>query len=188
MVEAPFYGRIPNWTQLNAQQLWSAWRRGFRSEDQAIGFAVWSGNRLIKQASRRSQIKFYSIKDEFIRRHSESAQPIREESKPCFRCGGTGWYDEHNEECGRCKGTGQYLCRTLYLYEFVVEGQRYSFHSYATPKIVLTEHAPDLPSYGQMFAQNELDLLPLPMSGILRLLTYVAAAIWKMQLNGDSYV
>lgn len=179
-------GRLVNWTSCTAEELWLRWREQFESDDEAIATAVWMCNRLIKSAARSSRASFYSIKDAFIRRYGGPGKRVREEVKTCWGCGGEK-VDEWGDECARCDGTGVYSSRWLYLYEFEVAGRRYSLHSYVEPELVLEEMGENAEHFGGQFESGELKSLALPMSGLLRLLRYVAAAIWKMNSHDGIY-
>lgn len=188
--EAPAKGRrerISGWTKLNGEQLWTAWRGQFESDDEAIITAVWMMNRLIKNAARATRRRGYSIKDAAIARYGSEGRRAREEKKVCWGCDGTG-EDEYGDCCYRCDGTGVYSSRWLYLHEFTVARQRYSLHSYQTPKVLLEGESGDAERFGGTFSEGELKALALPMSGLMRLLSYVAAAKWGMKLMGGVYV
>jgi hypothetical protein len=180
--------RIKNWTKLNATALWRAWAAQFNSEVEAEATAIFAANRLVKDKARSTKRRFYSIKDEFIRRHLADlvlGQKVRDEIRECWACDGTG--EDYGCTCQRCDGTGEYSRRTLYLHRFVIEGSQYAFHSYEAPISLSDEPGEDLESYGGSFSEAELEDLALPMSGLLRMLGYVAVAKWHMQRAGDRY-
>lgn len=185
--EAGRGGRIPSWYKMSAELLWLAWRDQFGSEDEAIATAVWMANRLAKDKARSSKKTFYSIKDAFIERYGSTGKRARREVQKCWGCeeGVTEW----GEVCERCDGTGEYRARWLYVHEFIVAGQRYSLHSYAEPKILLDEPAGggETETFGSRFTENELRALALPFSGLLKMLTYVAAVLWGMQRDNGAY-
>jgi len=175
--------RIPNWTKMSAEQLWEAWRADFDTDDAAIAQAVWQANRMIKPSARQTKRKFYSIKNEFIRRYGRTGQRVRLDQYDCRYCNG------ENDWCRNCGGDGIYRQSWLYLHEFEVDGQTYRLHSYVEPKVLVANvvsfgHEGD---FGDRFTEEEKALLPLPVSGLVQLLGYVAAAMWKMQWNGVSY-
>lgn len=174
--------RIKGWTTLRAPALWAAWRAQFGSDDEAAATAIWIANRTVKDKARSSKRKFYSVKDEFIRRNLARAegQRARLETQPCW-CGG-------EPDCWKCDGTGVYRSRWLYVHRFQVAGQAYSFHSYVEPLRLLDGQAEDAERYGGTFSEAELAALALPFSGLLKLLGYVAAGLWGMHWAGDSYV
>lgn len=90
--------------------------------------------------------------------------------------------------CDRCDGTGIWSSRWLFLHEFEVAGQRYSLHSYHTPKLLLEGESANLERYGGRFTRAELDKLALPFSGLLKVLTYVAINRWGLRWNGERCV
>lgn len=180
-------GRIQGWAKYTAPELWEAWRRGFESDDAAIMSAVWALNRLIKTAARSTRIKGYSLKDEAIRRYGEVGMRVREEKKLCWGCDGSGM-DEYGDVCERCDGSGVYASRWLYLHIFTVAGQRYSLHSYQVPRTLLDETGEDKESFGGSFSTAEKKALALPMSGLLKMLGYVAVTQWGLVYTGARYV
>lgn len=179
-------GRIKGWTRCTTVELWEKWRGQFDSDDEAIATAVWMANRLVKEAAKTTKTKFYSIKDAFIQRYGREGQLAREEVRPCHLCDNSGVWD--GATCYRCDGTGIYMTRRLYLHTFEVAGTKYRLHSYVEPKLLLDEMAADEAQYGSKFSEEEWAALGLPMSGLLRILSYVAAAKWKMQLVGGRYM
>lgn len=180
-------GRLQGWSKLSAEQLWLRWRSGFESDDDAIGTALWIANREAKTHALSTKKKLYSVKDEFIRRYGSEGYRVREESKLCFSCDGSG-EDRYGERCERCDGTGKYLQRWLYVHHFEVAGKTYSFHSYQEPKVLLEGLGESLDNYGTRFTVEEVKQLALPMTGLIRILSYVAAALWKMQFVHGRYV
>ena len=85
--------------------------------------------------------------------------------------------------CWKCEGSGLYPERILYGHRLVVAGQWYSFHSYVGPEKLSDEPGADCEEYGGRFSEEELDELALPMSGLLKILAFVARARWKMDLD-----
>lgn len=190
------------WQDLDAEQLLSEWSRGFESTEAAIAHAIWVANRLAKLEPREERREFYSLKDDWLRLHSEdlvSGHVTRHEVDDCWGCGGSGycncddgWW--HGRECNRCYGTGEcercdgtgiYWERTLYEHRLVVAGQRYSFHSYSQPRLLSDEPGADLSHYGGTFTEEEITALPLPFQGLLRMLRYVKEHLW-MRRNSES--
>lgn len=174
--------RISGWTGLSTNHLWDVWRADFESDDAAIATAVWQANKMVKSAARLTRRKFYSIKDEFIRRYGRIGQQARLDQYDCFRCEGEGW-------CDYCEGTGVYREAWLYLHEFEVAGQTYRLHSYVEPKTLVgsIDGLPHQGAYGAQFTDEEIANLPLPLSGLVKMLSYVAAAMWTMQLLDGRY-
>lgn len=177
--------RIERWTRLSAGELWLAWRAQFESDDDAIMTAVWIGNRLVKAKALSTRRLFYSIKDAAIVRYGEGGSRAREEKWICYHC--VEGIDAYGDPCERCGGSGVFKAKWLYLHEFKVAGQVYRLHSYVEPKVLSDEPSADLESYGGSFSDAEQKALALPLSGLLRLLTYVAAAIWKLQVYNGTY-
>ena len=167
-------GRIKGWTKLNAEGLWLAWRDLFASEDAAIARAVFCANRLVKfSKSRDTRHLFYDeIKDPFIRRYGRDGvgQRVRHEVAECFGCYGDG--------CERCGWTGNHRERWLYVHRFTIAGKPYCFHSYVEPATLVSGLAADDESFGTQLTDEELAELPLPLSGLIRMLRYVAAVVW----------
>jgi len=122
---------------------------------------------------------------------------------PCPRCYGTGTeggsddrYDPEAEcsacdgkgrfppgPCQRCGGTGKYRVSILYEHLFDIDGTHYTFHSYTKPAHLCDDPGADCEIYGGRFSQDQLDEMALPMSGILKILGYVARAQWSMQFD-----
>lgn len=177
--------RIENWTRCSAAELWTTWRAQFESDDEAIATAVWMGNRMVKTHAKSTKAQFYSIKDGFIRKYGNEGRRAREEKKVCYDCGGTG--DNGWGECDHCGSTGVYSSRWLYLHEFAVAGTQYRLHSYVAPVTLLDENAEDAEQYGGRFTEAELAALALPMTGLLKVLRYVAAALWGMKCMDGRY-
>lgn len=180
-----FTGRIPDWSKASAEELWRMWRVQFASDDSAIAVAVWSANRLVKDKARSTKRTFYSIKDAFIDRYGSEGRRVREEKQRCFRCH-EGVTDD-GDICDHCDGYGVYRSRWLYLHEFTVAGVPYKLHSYVEPKVLLLEPAEDAEHFGTSFTEAEQSSLALPMTGLLKLLTYVAAALWKLHCYDGVY-
>ena len=179
-------GRIAGWTRSDTPTLWLQWRSQFDSDDEAIATAVWMGNRLVKDKAKGTRATFYSLKDAFIDRYGCEGRRAREEVRTCRRCDGSG--DDGWGYCDRCEGTGIWSSRWLYLHEFTVAGQRYSLHSYHTPKVLLEGESANLERYGGRFTRTELAALGLPFSGLLKVLGYVAVKRWGMVNMGGRYV
>lgn len=180
--------RIPNWTKKESAALWQEWMAEFKSFDDAVAHAVWCGNRLCKShaQSKFGKRRFYSVKDQFIRLYGgDEARAIRLETRDCIACGGLPSF--HLEyPCDRCGGSGIYASRWLYSYNFEVEGQAYNFHSYLAPKVVVASipgYQNDDYDFGGRFNDEELKALRLPWSGIMRILAYVARAVWQMDYD-----
>jgi hypothetical protein len=191
--------RIQNWTRKTSAELWTEWRASFASLPQAEVEAIWLANRLVKDKDHSSKSAFYEVKDLFLRYAQPwltEGQMVRVEKKECFACGGTGndtsfmveGEDDGFEEgmgagswedlsCERCYGTGIWSMRTLYLHKFAIEGRRFSFHSYVAPARVSEIPGEDKAEYGGKFSEQELLDLPLPFSGLFRLLRYHAFAM-----------
>ena len=100
----------------------------------------------------------------------------------CWKCDGLGVVNSDGE-CSRCYGTGIHSRHILYEHRLTVAGQRYSFHSYTAPDCVSDEPGEDSESYGGCFSEEELNELGLPFSGLLKMLSYIAAACWKMKFS-----
>lgn len=183
-------GRIGRWTTCSAQELWTRWRALFEADDDAIMTAIWMGNRLVKSHVKPTRRKFYSIKDAAIKRYGTGeAQRVREEKSECWACQGMG-IDPYtpDEPCERCGGTGSHRSWWLYVYAFTVAGQRYCFHSYVEPATLLDGEGGNAEQFGSRFTDQELADLALPMTGLLKLLSYVAAGLWGMQMDNGRYV
>lgn len=90
------------------------------------------------------------------------------------------------EQCPKCNGTGIYRRRWLYLHVFDIDGQRFCFHSRVKPRELSDKPGDDLESYGGQFMEAELTELALPVTGLIRVLAYVAAARWGMTLDKRS--
>lgn len=182
--------RIANWTKLKAADLWRSWSAQFDNETEAIATAIFIANRLVKDKAPSTKRRFYSLKDEFIKRNQHSltmGQAVRDEVRECWDCDGTGDDWCWDGPCEKCGGTGIYSKRTLYLHKFIIGGQAYSFHSYQEPISLSEEKGEDLESYGGKFSESELADLALPMSGLLRMLAYIAVTRWHMKFVKDRY-
>lgn len=172
--------RIKGWTRLSADDLWSAWLKQHRTETEAIAVAIFTANRLVRDTARSTKRRFYSIKDEWIRRHQcylIDGRRIRREASECWSCGGQG--------CDDCDYSGEYSSRWLYVHNFSIDGRKYSFHSYQVPSTLSDEAGEDKEAFGGQFSEEELADLPLPLSGLVRMLTYVAAGKWGMRIQPD---
>jgi hypothetical protein len=168
--------RISNWTKMTSPELWEAWKALFQSRAEAEATAIWIANRLVKAHARSTRRVFYEVKDSFIREyqdHLTEGRRVRVERRECRDCLGSG----DDGLCERCDGTGIYSERTLYVHYFNISGQLYSFHSYYKPVRLSAEPGEDKEEYGGRFSESEQKDLLLPMSGLLRMLRYVAAAI-----------
>jgi len=177
--------RIKGWTTRTDEDLFHQFVRNFINEEEAIAHAIWMGNRLVKERAKSTKKKFYSLKDEWLNRHEDcliEGRIAREEGKTCWDCGGTGTIDEDNQ-CSSCQGTGKYRTWNLYEHRLEVAGQRYTFHSYVRPKHLSDEPGADCEEYGGRFSEEELGELALPMSGILKILGYVAKVYWGLQFS-----
>lgn len=169
--------RIKYWTKLSSPQLWEAWQANFPSETEAEVTAIWIANRLVKDHARSVRRAFYEAKDIFIRsyqKHLTEGRCVRVERRSCRDCRGSG--EDGDDCCDRCEGTGIYSERTLFCHYFVIAGQRYSFHSYEKPAKISSEPGEDKEEYGGRFSEDEIKEMMLPMSGLLRMLGWVAAA------------
>jgi hypothetical protein len=170
--------RIAGWTKLDAKGLWEAWLARFEGEEIAVATAVWCANRLVKASkSRHTKRKFYDIKDAWLRQQESTGRFVRRERSECWGCDGNG--------CDRCDWSGVYRERILYVHEFEIEGQRYCFHSYTRPKTLLEGTGEDLEKFGGNFTETEWAALALPLSGLVRMLSYVAAVKWRVERHYD---
>lgn len=168
--------RIENWTKMSSAQLWQTWKTSFASVSEAEATAIWIANRLAKEHARSTRREFYEVKSHFIRKYQDhliEGRCVRVERRECRDCYGSG----DDGLCERCDGTGIWSERTLYVHNFMIAGRRYSFHSYEKPVRVSVEQGEDKEEYGGRFTEEEEKNLLLPMSGILRMLRYVSAAI-----------
>ena len=180
--------RIKGWTTMTKDELWTRWRSEFTWDDQAILQAIWVANRLVKPMAVSTRRQFYALKDEAIQRYGEKGRKARQEEKICFRCEGSGedpWDDEY--PCHKCGGSGIFASRWLFVHEFDVCGQRYCFHSYLPPKTLLDGQAEDAEHYGGSFTDEEFKALGLPLSGLLRILRYVATERWQLKFWKGRY-
>jgi hypothetical protein len=189
--------RIKSWTKLEPHELWRKWRELFTSYDEAIAHAMWVANRLVKERAHSTRNAFYQLKDEFLRQYGHclvDGRRVRVETRYCYACHGEGV--EHYEEqrirgfkypanesdntypCLRCGGTGFISRRTLYVHNLILAGQRYSFHSYVEPPLLSNELGEDKETYGGRFSDEELAKLALPISGLGRVIGYVAVEHW----------
>lgn len=107
------------------------------------------------------------------------------ENDTCHTCDGEGYFPAG--DCPKCQGTGKYKTWNLYEHRFDLNGNPYCFHSYAEPDKLDDEPGADCEEYGGRFGEEELNEMALPMSGLLKLLTYIAAAKWKLQLYDGRY-
>lgn len=87
-------------------------------------------------------------------------------------CGGEG--------CYRCGGSGLYRPRWLYVHKFAVAGRTYCFHSYTAPTNLVEGFGEDKETYGGKFSEAEWKDLPLPVSGLKKILHHVATDLWRM--------
>jgi hypothetical protein len=152
---------LPLFSALNLQEqqrttsteaIWEKYCSKYRGPVVALAEAIKTANRLQKV---RKNARFYPLKDRWIQlNQSNLAEGLiaREEVRTCWSCDGY-------SECYRCGGTGIYSTRTLYEHRFVIEGRKYSFHSYLVPTTVTGEGA-NLIRYGLPFAGDELPLPP----------------------------
>ncbi len=159
---------------MNALQLWEAWEAQFNAEDEAVATAIWMANRFVKDKALSTRRKFYSIKDDFIRlnqRNLVDGRKVRDEPMVCARCEGEGTVVRGGRvmKCRRCNGTGTYT-PTLFVHNFNLGDQRYSFHSYVQPARLSTKLGEDKEEYGGHFTEEELKEIALPMTGLLRIL------------------
>ena len=139
--------------------------------------AIWIANRLVKEHARTTRGAFYEVKESFIRSYQDcltEGRCVRVERRSCRDCGGSG--DDGWGWCDRCEGTGIYSERTLFCHYFVIAGRPYSFHSYERPARVAAETGEEEEAYGGRFSEEEIQEFLLPMSGLLRMLRWVAAA------------
>ncbi len=186
---------IENWSRLEPAALWQAWREPFVSDTSAIAHAIWATNKLIKELPRKHhwQIhnEFYSIKDYFIesqQHHLVEGRIARIETGRCGICNGDGAEWEGGPSCGVCNGSGEAASSTLYQHDFVIDGQRYSFHSYYPPQQLSDEPGENLQRYGKPLTSEERQALRLPRKGLLKLLRHVAMDQWSfVSDNGVLY-
>jgi len=102
--------RLKNWTKITKELLWEKWLENFTNEEEAIVTAVWIGNRLVKEKAKSTRRKFYSLKDEWIKRHQNyltEGRIAREESLQCRLCDGAGKLEE-DVICWHCFGSGEH--------------------------------------------------------------------------------
>jgi hypothetical protein len=172
--------RIKGWSKLDSACLWETWLQEFATQTEAEATAIWIANRLVKNAALSTRRRFYEVKDIFLNRYKcclVEGRIVREEVKKCNKCNGSGWDDWRQDECRRCDD-GIYQKRFLYVHYLVIEGTRYSFHSYEKPKRVIELQGEDKESYGGKFTDEEIKNLKLPCSGLVRMLRYAAFAEW----------
>jgi hypothetical protein len=99
----------------------------------------------------------------------------------CPTCDGKGYFEAG--PCRRCGGSGLHRISILYEHLFDIDGTHYTFHSYVKPEHLCEELGADCETYGGRFSQDELNEMALPVTGILRLLGYVAKNTWEMQFD-----
>ena len=93
----------------------------------------------------------------------------------CPSCHGKGYVEG---KCPDCNGAGQYYTGTLFLWRFNINGQPYSFHSYRKPPKIEEELGEDKETFGGQFTKEELQVLKLPQSGLVKMLRYYASVNW----------
>lgn len=163
---------IPGWTTKHAGEVWREWRRRFDTGPQAAAHAICAAGRLVVGKSPYTQKKFNAIRDEFIRRNRGNLVTgwiAQSEHRPCWRCNRTGRIK--GQTCFRCGGDGEYD-RVLYGHRFRLSGRDYDIFSHIRPGVVGEKPAEP--------AECESDA---SVSALLKLLSYVAAAIWKLNLD-----
>ncbi len=172
--------RLVRWVRWSSKELWERWRAQFESDDEAIITAIWSGNRLVKDADGVSQRMFYSIKEACIEKYGNEGWHERDDKFRCRDCRGGMRY---GALCAVCGGEGLFV-RSLYLHEFVVAGRLYRMHSYVVPKVIIDRS--DASTF--RFSEVALTDFDLPLEGLLRVLYFVAAYFWKMYIVDGRYV
>lgn len=126
----------PGWKQLSAPQLWDTWLGVCEgNKDRAITHAVWFCALEIKRiASHWNHLKFASIRDEFVRRHSVSGVQIKRLTLPCLTCRGSGIEPlRTRKRCTVCRGTGARREFYNYAHTLNVYGGIMILHSIVPP-------------------------------------------------------
>ena len=180
--------RILQWTAMTSPQLWENWCARSPSTVQAEAAAIWTANRLAKDAAPSVKHRFYEVKDAWLQRVQTclvEGRIARVERRYCRACNPLGldplhddWHASTDDWCERCDGTGIWDERTLYVHSLDIEGTRYSFHSYMKPALLVDLPGEDKETYGGQFTETEWETLWLPLSGLLRMLRYVMMAVW----------
>jgi hypothetical protein len=127
----------------------------------------------------------------------------------CETCGGAGHY-LGGTRCVECNGFGKHEAPVIYEHLFDINGTHYTFHSHIKPRhsyedsgarpwnpprdwtnAVGSSHlcgdiGADPEIHGGRFTEQDLYDMALPISGLLRLLGYVATAKWGLQFCRQS--
>ena len=163
--KAPPALALRRWTYLLNADLWTAWRSFFSCDDGATAVLVWLANQRAKAAPDEARALYYSMKDGFIRRYSTQGRKAWREGRKNDSY--TVWIYEH---------------------EMWVAGSYYRMHSTVAPKVLLDKNgAGHTYEAGVFLGDDLLAALTLPMSGYLKLLSYIATSKWGMVRGGGVF-
>lgn len=130
-MDTTYLANTKNW--LTVQKIkYQAARRIKRDGVQGAARAMYTLNRHVAALPDTKERRWiYTIKTIFIRwlyQHGYCLEVVPEQQTlPCHTCAGSGkWYN--GDECYRCGGTGIYQQHILYQFTFDVNGQRYVWH------------------------------------------------------------
>ena len=168
-------GHIGKWYLKETTDLYTLWVSLYPSEEVAIAHAVWFANITTYGRARSSRSKFESVRDEWIKSRTAGGMFAGTVPVPCYRCRGTGYVANDKKkpvECPDCDG-GVFEIKPVYLHRVVIEGLVMTLRSFTKPEVEL---ALDVYEGFDVTGPSQL-----PMTGLLRILSYYAVAVLGMR-------
>ena len=175
-------GYIFGWYRLAAKPLYDMWVSLYASEEEAIGHMIWFTNIMTRGKAYSSRTKYESVRDEWIVGRSNGGKFVKLYPIQCFKCKGRGFTISNKRKAVKCPycDQGVRVMKPLYLHQVLVAGREMLISSFVKPEV-----ARPLPDYEGF---DVLGPSRLPMSALLRILSYYAVALLDMYFYRGEYV
>jgi len=175
-------GYIFGWYRLAAKPLYDMWVSLYDNEEQAIAHMIWFTNITTRGRAYSSRTKFESVRDEWIIDRSRGGKFVKLYPIQCFKCKGKGFTISDKRKAVKCPycDQGVRVMKPLYLHRVLVGDREMLISSFVKPTVALA-----LPDYEGF---DVIGPSRLPMSALLRMLSYYAVGILDMYFYRGEYV
>jgi len=176
-----YLGHLKAWPTYPTLQLWEMWQTQYPDKVSAIAHAIWFVSIDNRYRGIWNPLKFYSIKREFCRRYSVRGVAVKQQDLPCLSCKGSGIEPGRKfKKCIACKGVGIRRSFWIYAHQIPVGDQTLILHAEALPPLIVE---------GQPLSEWFDPIQPsfLPYTGLIRLLSVVAAVEFEMKFFNGCY-
>lgn len=174
-------GYIYGWYRFAAKPLYEAWVSLYADEEEAIAHMIWFANIMTRSRAYSSRTKFESIRDVWVISRSQGGRFVKLDPIRCYRCGGKGFTISDKRKAVKCPHCEQGTrgMRSVYLHQVFVGGNIMLIYSFVKPTVEV-----DVPNYEGFDVSGPSRL---PMSALLRILSYYAVAYLNLYFYKGEY-